>query len=68
MGKPIIFVSHFTEEASVARELASSLGSLCNNEFDFFVASPQASLRGGEEWERTIVEKIKSCEASPWSR
>jgi TIR domain len=63
MGKPIIFVSHFTEEASVARELASSLGSLCNNEFDFFVASPQASLRGGEEWERTIVEKIKSCEA-----
>lgn len=61
MSKPIIFISHITEE----RELAISLKNYIDKKFlksiEVFASSHEESIRLGDEWINTIKHSLKHC-------
>ncbi len=61
MQKPIVFISHITEE----KEIASSLKKLVENTFlnmiDVFVSSDPSSIKMGKRWLDEITIALKSC-------
>lgn len=74
---PLIFVSHKTCDADIARELQSALDQEFLGLPRFFNASDQESLQPGTAWFDSIVEALRSCAvllailsptalASPW--
>lgn len=61
MDKPIIFISHISEE----REIASSLKALVEDGFlgivDVFVSSDPESIQLGQQWLDKISKSLKNC-------
>jgi len=53
-SKPLIFISHVHEEAALADFLQDRLSSMFLGGVRFFVSSDRRSIRGGDEWLRTI--------------
>lgn len=64
MSKPLIFISHITEEAYVASELELMLEDAFLGSFSFFVSSNPNSLRAGSESHRTIFDDLKKASAA----
>lgn len=59
--KPIVFISHITEE----KELALSFKSLVEQNFlgllDVFVSSDENSISMGQKWLNNITDSLKNC-------
>ena len=55
MDKPLVFVSYCREDAEEKDELVSHLKVLRHDNVELWVDD---KLAGGEEWERTILERI----------
>lgn len=56
MSQPALFLSYAREDSEAARRLADALRA-----FGFEVWFDQSELRGGDEWDARIRERIRSC-------
>lgn len=59
IDKPVIFLSHFTYEASVANALKRFIEDSVAHAVDVFVSGNQLSLRPGDPWEKTIRRSLR---------
>lgn len=59
--KPIVFVSHITSEANIAKWLKESISDLLLGGVDFFVSSDRSSIVGGDKWLAKIEDALKEC-------
>jgi hypothetical protein len=59
-SKPLVFISHAHEEASLADVLQMQLSGMFLGGVRFFVSSDRRSLKGGDEWLRSIREALSS--------
>lgn len=61
MEKPIIFISHITEESEVAKKLKFEINKYYRGSVEVFVSSDFESIVGGKDYFNTIIDKLKSC-------
>lgn len=61
MEKPIVFISHVTEEKEVALALKRLVESAFINMMDVFVSSDPRSLHLGQEWLQKIKFALSNC-------
>lgn len=54
MGKPILFISHITEERGFALALQEVLNDIYRNQLDIFVSSSKTNIDLGDNW----IEKV----------
>lgn len=59
MNKPLIFISHITEEKHIAEAIQQMISDAFLNSFDTFVSSNPNNLPLGSGWHQTISEKLK---------
>jgi hypothetical protein len=59
--KPLIFVSHITEESEIAAALKSLIEETFHGAVDVFVSSTSTSIRLGDEWLARIKHSLKTC-------
>ena len=60
-NKPLIFISHITEEKELAKLLADFIKKSYLNMFDVFVSSDGESIASGDRWIETIDKALNSC-------
>lgn len=61
MDKPIIFISHITEESKLAIELKNILKEGFLDMIDIFVSSDEENIGAGDKWLDEITTNLKSC-------
>lgn len=60
--KPIIFISHVTEEKDLAILLKNEIERVTFGMVDVFVSSDGESIQGGDRWFNTIIENLELCD------
>lgn len=63
MSKPLIFISHITDEQFVAAEIEKMLNDAFLHQFEIFVSSNPNTLRAGSVWGEEIFNKLKEADA-----
>ena len=58
--KPIVFVSHVEEDATVASKIKNWLEDNLLEGVEVFVSSDEG-IKPGDKWEERIIEKLKNC-------
>ena len=58
--KPIVFVSHVEEDATVASKIKNWLEDNLLEGVEVFVSS-DGGIKPGDKWEERIIEKLKNC-------
>ncbi len=61
MPKPIVFISHTSEEADVAQSFQSLIGDKFLGLFDVFVSSDGKSIRVGQQWLDSVSQALQAC-------
>lgn len=61
MSKPIIFISHITEEKDIALELKALLEESFLGMMDIFVSSDDTSISAGTRWLDNISNSLGNC-------
>lgn len=61
MTKPILFISHITEEKELANELKKFLENKFSDKLDVFVSSNEHSIELGQDWLDRITFSLKNC-------
>src|SRR5579864_4609627 len=61
MQKPLIFISHISEEKDLAIALKKLVESAFLNMIDVFVSSDPTSIKLGRKWLNEITEALKTC-------
>jgi len=61
MNKPVVFISHITEEAGLAKILQLYLKNAFLGMVDIFVSSDKQSIQVGERWYDRINESLQSA-------
>lgn len=61
MEKPIVFISHITEEAELAKELKQLLEESFLGMLEIFVSSDEGSLSAGTRWLDDITHSLSNC-------
>ncbi|MCC0669211.1 TIR domain-containing protein [Clostridioides sp. ZZV14-6153] len=59
MNKPLIFISHITEESELAIEIKDALEEAFLDKIEIFVSSDGDCIRLGEEWIDVIIESLR---------
>lgn len=59
--KPIVFISHITEEKELAYELKKLIEFNFLGMLDVFVSSDEASISAGSKWLNDITVSLKNC-------
>lgn len=59
--KPLIFISHITEESELAKMLAAFIKKTYLNMFDVFVSSDGENISSGDRWLESIDNALGSC-------
>jgi hypothetical protein len=59
--KPLVFISHITEEKQIAQALKQVVESTFLNMIDVFVSSDPTSVRMGRKWLEDITQGLKTC-------
>jgi hypothetical protein len=60
--KPIIFISHISEESPVAIALQAELEGMFGAAVSVFVSSDKKSIHGGDEWFQAINKNLVACD------
>lgn len=60
-SKTALFISHISEEKTVALRLQTLIRDAFSNAFPVFVSSDPASLSGGEEWYHHILDNLANA-------
>lgn len=61
MNKPIVFISHITEEKELAIELKRLIEESFLGMLEVFVSSDEDSIASGSRWLDNITEALKNC-------
>lgn len=61
MNKPIIFISHITEEKEFAEALKALIKRSYLSAVDVFVSSDSSSIEAGSRWLNEIAESLQGC-------
>ncbi len=61
MQKPLVFISHITEEKEIAQALKRVVESTFLNMIDVFVSSDPTSIGLGRKWLEEITHALKTC-------
>lgn len=61
MSKPIIFISHITEEKEIAIELKKLIEKKILGMMEVFVSSDENSIKLGHKWLEDITYALKNC-------
>ena len=61
MQKPIVFISHISEEKEIAAALKELVESAFLNMMDVFVSSDPSSIGLGQKWLDSITDALESC-------
>lgn len=61
MTKPIVFISHTSEEATVAQSFQDLVGDKFLGLFDVFVSSDGQSIRMGQHWLDSVSRALQAC-------
>jgi len=61
MQKPLIFISHITEEKEIALALKRLVESTFLNMIDVFVSSDPTSIKMGRKWLNEVTAALKTC-------
>lgn len=61
MEKPLIFISHITEEKEIAQALKDSVESTFLRMVEVFVSSSPTSIKVGRKWLDGITDALKAC-------
>lgn len=61
MQKPLVFISHITEEKEIAQALKQLVESTFLNMIDVFVSSDPTSIKLGRKWLDEITHALKNC-------
>ena len=61
MQKPLVFISHITEEKEIAQALKQLVESTFLNMIEVFVSSDPTSIRLGRKWLDEITHALKTC-------
>ncbi len=61
MNKPIVFISHITEEKELAIELKRLIEESFLGMLEVFVSSDEESITSGSRWLDNITEALKNC-------
>lgn len=61
VNKPIVFISHVSEEKEMAKLIKDEIEGSFLNGVEVFVSSIQESLNLGREWFKEIGDKLKKC-------
>lgn len=61
MTKPIVFLSHSSQDASIVRSIKDLLQEKTNGTVDFFMSSDGESIRLGSNWVSSLEEALKAC-------
>jgi TIR domain len=61
MQKPLVFISHITEEREIALALKGLVKSTFLNMIDVFVSSDPTSIKLGRKWLDEITHALKTC-------
>lgn len=61
MQKPLVFISHITEEKEIAQALKRLVESTFLNMIEVFVSSDPTSIKLGRKWLDEITHALKNC-------
>lgn len=61
MDKPVVFISHITEEKELAIELKHLIEESFLGMLEVFVSSDENSIGSGDRWLDNITEALKNC-------
>ena len=61
MDKPVVFISHITEEKEMAVALKELIGESFLGMMEIFVSSDEESLPMGSRWLDNVTEALKTC-------
>jgi hypothetical protein len=61
MQKPLVFISHITEEKEIAQALKRLVESTFLNMIEVFVSSDPTSIKMGRKWLDEITHALKTC-------
>lgn len=61
MQKPLVFISHITEEKEIAQALKRLVESTFLNMIEVFVSSDPTSIKMGRKWLDEITHALKNC-------
>lgn len=61
MDKPVVFISHITEEKEMAMELKKLIEESFLGMLDVFVSSDENSISSGSKWLDNITNALSSC-------
>ena len=61
MNKPIVFISHITEEKELAIEFKRLIEESFLGMLEVFVSSDEDSIASGSRWLDNITEALKNC-------
>lgn len=61
MDKPVVFISHITEEKEMAVALKELIGESFLGMMEIFVSSDEESLPMGSRWLDNVTEALKNC-------
>lgn len=59
--KPVVFISHITEEKDIAIALKNLLETSFLNAVEFFVSSDDKSIPMGADWLQTVKDNLTNC-------
>lgn len=62
MDKPVVFISHITEEREMALEFKKLISDSFLNVFEVFVSSDDGSVSGGSKWMNEISKALEKSE------
>lgn len=62
-SKPVIFISHITEEGELARQFKKVIEESFLNMVEIFVSSDTGSIEYGDKWLDRITEGLRQCQA-----
>lgn len=62
MSKPLVFISHITEEKQIALAIKELLEEAYVDQIEVFVSSSKRSIRVGDEWFQKIRDSLERCE------
>jgi hypothetical protein len=61
MQKPLVFISHITEEKEIAQALKRLVESTFLNMIEVFISSDPTSIKLGRKWLDEITQALKTC-------